>query len=260
MPVVADLSHSKGDKSIVVTKEARTRISEQFRTLRTNLHFLMPDADENTILVTSSMGGEGKSFVAINLAATIALSGKKVLLMELDLRKPHIYSILNIDNNEGFSNYIISDISPRDIIKPSNIHPDFYFMGPGVLPPNPAELLAHDKVKQLFSDLKPQFDYIIVDCAPIGLVTDSLLLRKYVDTVLYVVRQRFTYKKQINLIQGLANDRKFKNVNIVFNDIKDIPGYGYGYGYNSYNDHGYYGDRKPFFKRIFGKRRKPQTV
>ena len=129
------------------------------------------------------------------------------------------------------------------------------------MPPNPAELLAHDKVKDFFAELKPQFDYILVDCAPVGLVTDSLLLRKYVDSMLYVVRQRFTYKKQINLIQGLANDRKFKNINIVFNDIKNIPGYGYGYGYNSYNEgQGYYGEHRPFYKRMFSKKRKPQTV
>jgi tyrosine-protein kinase Etk/Wzc len=259
MPVVADINHSKSNDPVVVTKDSRNQVSEEFRTLRTNLHFLMPDASEKTILVTSSMGGEGKSFVAINLASTIALSGKKVLLMELDLRKPHIYSELNIDNSEGFSNYIISDIKARDIIKPSNIHPNCYFIGPGILPPNPAELLAHDRVKQLFDEVKPEFDYIIIDCAPIGIVTDSLLLRRYIDTVLYVVRQRFTYKKQINLIQGLANDRKFKNINIVFNDIKNIPGYGYGYGY-SYNHGGYYNENKPFFKRIFSKRKKPQTV
>ena len=261
VPVVADINHNKTNKTILVSKDARTQISEQFRTLRTNLHFLLPDAAENTILVTSSMGGEGKSFVAVNLACAIALSDKKVLVMELDLRKPHIYSLLNVDNTEGFSNYIISDISAKDIIKPTSIHPNFYYLGPGILPPNPAELLAHDRVKQLFAEVEAEFDYVIVDCAPVGLVTDSLLLRKYVDTVLYVVRQRFTYKKQINLIQGLANDKKFKNINIVFNDIKRIPGYGYSYGANSYNrSQDYYSDHRPFFKRIFGRKKKSQTV
>lgn len=247
VPVVADINHNKEGKTVVVSKDDRSQVAEQFRTLRTNLHFLLPDASEKTVLVTSSMGGEGKSFIAVNLAAAVALSGKKVLIMELDLRKPYIYSILGVDNNEGFSNYIISDINARDIIRPTNLHPDCYYIGPGMLPPNPAELLAHDRVKQLFDEVKPEFDYIIVDCAPVGLVTDALLLRKYVDTVLYVVRQRFTYKKQINLVQGLANDKKFKNINIVFNDIKRVPGYGYTYGYNSSQN--YYGERKSFFGR-----------
>ena len=171
--------------------------------------------------------------------------------MELDLRNPHIYSILNVDNSVGFSNYIISDIKARDIIRSTEIHPNFYFISPGSLPPNPADILVHDKVQQLFNEVKNEFDYIIVDCPPVGLVTDALLLSKYVDTVLYVVRQRYTYKKQVNLIQGLANDRRFKKINVIFNDIKLIPGYGHRYGYKYQNS--YYGEpRRSFFKRLFG--------
>ena len=265
VPIVADINHSKGGKHLIVSKDSRDQISEQFRTLRTNLQFLMPNASDNTIMVTSSMGGEGKSFVVINLAASIAITGKKVLLMELDLRKPHIFSLLKVDNSIGFSNYIISDIKARDIIKPSNIHPNCYFIGPGTLPPNPGELLVHDRVKLLFEEVKKEFDYVLVDCAPVGLVADALLLNKYVDTVLYVVRQQFTHKKQINLIQGLANDRKFKNINIIFNDIKRIPGYGYGssYSYSYGSKYGYYeNENTSLFKRIFGtgRKKKSETV
>jgi tyrosine-protein kinase Etk/Wzc len=266
VPVVADISHSKGNKLIVISADSRNQVAEQIRTLRTNLQFLMPNPEEKTIMFTSSMGGEGKSFIGTNLAASIAISGKKVLLMELDLRKPHIHNLLDVDNSVGFSNYIVSDIKAKDIIKPTTIHPNFYFVPAGTLPPNPAELLVHERVGQLFEEVKSQFDFIIVDSSPVGLVADALLLGKYVDTVLYIVRQRFTHKKQINLIQGLANDRRFKNINIIFNDIKRLPGYGYGYGY-SYTHrfgkkYGYYyeDDDRSFFQKIFSKKKKTPTT
>ncbi len=261
VPVVANIGHVKSKKhgKLVVSKEARTEVSEQFRTLRTNLQFLMPEASEKTILVTSSMGGEGKSFILLNLASAIALSGKKVLVMELDLRKPNIYPVLNINNAVGFSNYIISDIKTADIIQPTDVHPNLYFVGPGTIPPNPSEIMAHTKVQQLFSDVKNQFDYILVDSAPIGIVTDALLLDKYADMMLYVVRQRYTFKKQINLIQGLANDKRFKKINIVLNDVKQLPGYASRYG-GKYS-HGYYSDgKRSVFARIFRKKRTQETV
>lgn len=259
VPVVAEISHSKGDKQIVVTRDSRSEIGEQFRTLRTNLQFLLPNASDKIMMTTSSMGGEGKSFVAMNLAATLALSGKKVLLMELDLRKPRISSTLNVDNSMGFSNYIVSDIKVNDVIKPSGIHPNCMLLGSGSLPPNPAELLVHPKVNTLFTEIRNQFDYVIVDCSPVGLVTDALLLSRYADIVLYVVRQRYTFKKQINMIQALANDRKFKKLDIIFNDVKALPGYGYGYGYGySYGykyGYGYYDEKPSFFKRLFSRKK-----
>lgn len=257
VPVVANISHTKLKSRLVVNKESRTAISEQFRTLRTNLQFLLPGASEKMILTTSSMGGEGKSFIALNLASAIALSGKKVLLMELDLRKPNIFSMINASNAAGFSDYIISNLKTQDVIQPTYIHPNLFFLSAGTLPPNPAELLTHPKVEQLFADVQSQFDYILIDSAPVGLVTDALLLSKYADMVLYVVRQRYTYKKQVNLIQGLANDQRFKKINVIFNDVKQLPGYSsrFGKGYAK----GYYAAEKPsFFKRLFG--RKTQTV
>jgi capsular exopolysaccharide synthesis family protein len=249
-------------KQIVVSKDSRSEIAEQFRTLRTNLQFLMPNPSEKFIMTTSSMGGEGKSFIAMNLACVLAISGKKVLLMELDLRKPGISSTLNMDNTSGFSNYIVSEAKVTDIIKPSDIHPNCYLIGSGSLPPNPAELLVHDKVSELFNEVRNQFDYIVIDCSPVGLVTDALLLSKYADLVLYVVRQRFTYKKQINIIQGIANDRKFKKIDIIFNDVKPIPGYGYGYGYSYGYKYGYnYYDeeKRSFFQRLLGLKKKKKA-
>ena len=266
VPIVAEISHSKSAQQIVVSKDSRTEVSEQFRTLRTNLQFLMPNPSEKIIMTTSSMGGEGKSFIAMNLACALAITGKKVLLMEMDLRKPRISTALNVDNSIGFSNYIVSDMRMRDVIKPSNIHPNCMLLSSGSLPPNPAELLVHDKVPALFTEAKAEFDYIVVDCSPVGLVTDALLLGKYADIVLYVVRQRYTFKKQMNMVQGLANDRKFRKIDIIFNDVKSIPGYGYGYGYGysmGYKyGYGYYdNERQGFFKRLFNfKKKKKETA
>ena len=146
-----------------------------------------------------------------------------------------------------------------DIIQPTDVHPNLFFVGPGTIPPNPSELLSHSKVQQLFNDVKNQFDYILVDSAPIGLVTDALLLSSYTDMVLYVVRQRYTYKKQINLIQGLANDKRFRKINIVLNDVKQLPGYSSRYG--GRKAHGYYSDEKrSVFGRMFGKKRREAAI
>ena len=265
VPIVAEISHSKSSKQIVVSKDSRTEVSEQFRTLRTNLQFLMPNPSERIIMTTSSMGGEGKSFIAMNLACALAITGKKVLLMEMDLRKPRISSALNVDNSIGFSNYIVSDMKMKDVIKPSTIHPNCMLLSSGSLPPNPAELLVHEKVSTLFNEARAEFDYVVVDCSPVGLVTDALLLGKYADIVLYVVRQRYTFKKQMNLIQSLSNDRKFRKIDIIFNDVKSIPGYSYGYGYGysmGYKyGYGYYDDeRKGFFRKLFSFKKKKQTA
>lgn len=265
VPIVAEIVHTKSEKQILVSKDSRSEISEQFRTLRTNLQFLLPNPSEKVIMTTSSMSGEGKSFVAMNLATVLSLSGKKVCLMEMDLRKPRISTALNMDNSLGFSNYIVSEgFTSKDIIKQTNIHPDFYLIGSGTLPPNPAELLVHDKVAKLFTELKAQFDYIVIDCSPVGLVTDSLLLGRFADIVLYVVRQRHTFKKQIGIVQSLQNDRKFRKLDIIFNDVKSIPGYGYGYGYghSGYKyGNGYFDEEgQGFFKRLFGIKKKKKTV
>lgn len=255
VPVVAEISHSKSKKTVVVNKETRSAVAEQFRSLRTNLQYLMTGVNDKVILMTSSMSGEGKSFVAINLASALAISGKRVLLMELDLRKPKLSSNLNIDNGVGITNYIVSDVKLSDIIKPTNVHPNCYLISSGSLPPNPSELILHERVQKLFAEAKQSFDYIIIDTPPVGLVTDAQLLGSFADLTLYVVRQKYTFKKQISIVEDLYYHRKFKKLNIVINDVKRTPGYSYGYGYGygyGYAD-GYYDKEKktPFFKRVF---------
>lgn len=232
MPVLAEIGHSEDEKTVAVTKDSRGLVAEQFRGLRTNLQFLFTDEADKTILVTSSMSGEGKSFVAINLAAIMAISGKKVLLMEMDLRKPRISHNLGLDNRIGFSNYAIGQTDLGKIIVPSGVVDNFYVMPSGPVPPNPAELVMLPRTKDLFATLKDTFDYIIVDTAPVGLVTDAQLLSRYVDSVLYIVRDGYTYKQQVKTADEIYRSGKMPKMNIVMNDVRSkAVKYGYGYGY-----------------------------
>ncbi|WP_158798476.1 tyrosine-protein kinase [Pedobacter sp. L105] len=235
------------DGSIVVSQGSRTPISEQFRSLRTNLAFFL-SGNEKTILMTSSMSGEGKSFIALNLATAIAISGKKVVVMEMDLRKPNLSNKLKITNDVGFTNYIVSpEIKIADIIKPSGTNSNLFLISSGNIPPNPTEIILNSRTDTLMDSLVHEFDYIIIDAPPIGMVTDAQLLSKYADLTLYVVRQGFTIKDQLDIPQEIYRNKKMKNIAILMNDVKNDSAYGYGYGY------GIDLEKKGFFARIFNK-------
>ncbi|GEP97447.1 GumC family protein [Chitinophaga cymbidii] len=237
LPVIAEISHNdqKG-KDLVVEEGARSQISEEFRSLRTNLAFYLKSDNQKTILLSSSMGGEGKSFVAVNLAMVMALSGKKVVMMEMDLRKPNIMTKLDVKGKLGFSNYVISgDITPEDIIVPSGIHPDLYVISAGPIPPNPSEMIMSSRTSGLMQALHKQFDYIIIDAPPVGLVTDAQLLSEYADITLYLVRHAYTHKSQLRQLNALYKEGKMGRMALLMNDIKRKGGgYGYGYGYQGY--------------------------
>lgn len=237
VPVLAEINHYKDKEAIAVALGSRQIVAEQFRSLRTNLQYLLPSANEKVILVTSSMSGEGKSFLSINLCAALALAGKKVVLLELDLRKPKITENLRL-NKMGFSNYIISaDNNWMPWIQKSGASENFDVMASGPLPPNPAELLMLPKTAALFESLKEQYDYIVIDSPPIGMVTDAEILASYANATLYLVRHRFTFKQQIQVIEKLYTKNTIPRLNIVINDV-DVKkgGYGYyGYGYGGYS-------------------------
>jgi len=221
---------------LIVANQGRSAVAEQFRALRTNLSFYLKNEDQKVILLTSSMSGEGKSFTAINLGNILAISGKKVLLMELDLRKPGLSAKLNIANNVGFSNYTIdSKLSVSDIVQPLSLNPNMSIITSGPLPPNPAETLMSDKTAGLIEQLKVDFDYIIMDAPPVGIITDAQLLSKYADMALYIVRQKVTQKHQLKIADDLYQNDKMSNMGIVVNDIDDKT-YGYGYGYGNYGE------------------------
>lgn len=236
VPIVGEINHNNSSDNLIVANHTRSAISEQFRALRTNLSFYLKKSMGNVILLTSSMSGEGKSFTAINLANILALSGRKVLLMELDLRKPGLSAKLGIGNNIGFSNFTIdSSIKIQDIIKPLQINNNMFIISSGPLPPNPAETLISEHMPSLMEMLKREFDYIIMDAPPIGIIADAQLLASYADATLYLVRQKITRKDQMSIVEELNQLGKMKNIGIIVNDINGKD-YGYGYGYGNYGE------------------------
>ena len=230
IPLIAEISHNPDPQLSILHQNNRGYLAEQFRTFRTNLQFLASPKKHQVILVTSSMAGEGKTFIAVNLCATLQLTGKKVILIEFDLRKPKIGEYLHLDG-KGLTEYIISDAQINDIIRPSGISGQFDVILSGLIPPDPAELIMSERVEKLISALREKYDYIILDTAPVGLVTDARLLSQYANISLYVVRQNFTYKHQLEAIADLSKNKLLPKLQIVLNDVKTKPGYGYGYNY-----------------------------
>jgi capsular exopolysaccharide synthesis family protein len=244
VPVIGEISHNDKQDILVIASNPKSVIAEQFRALRTNLQFMLGSLNTkgNVILLTSSMSGEGKSFTSVNLGSVLAISGKKVLLMELDLRKPNLSPGLNIKNDFGFTNYVINtDIKIPDLILSAGIHENLFIIPCGPLPPNPAEMIMNKRVEKLMEELKSQFDYIIIDAPPIGLVTDAQLLNPYADITLYLVRQKYTYKNQLTIVEDLHVNGKMNRIGIVVNDIEKTKGYGYGYGGYGYGNYSYGG-------------------
>ncbi|WP_316746785.1 polysaccharide biosynthesis tyrosine autokinase [Pedobacter gandavensis] len=247
VPVIGEISHQ--DESMGIANSSRSAISEQFRALRTNLSFFFKHKEEKVILLTSSMSGEGKSFVAINLGHILALANKKVLLMELDLRKPGLSAKLKLPGTVGFTNYIANpELNIDDIIMPLKIQKNLFMVSSGPIPPNPAELLLSERTQSLMEELKQKFDYIIIDAPPIGIVTDAQLMASYADVCIYVVRQNYTLKQQLTIVDDLQRSQKMKGLSIVINDIEATKGYGYGY---SYGDYGTSPQKTGFFNRLF---------
>lgn len=237
-PILAEIGHSEKQGLLSMQSEGRSVIAEHFRVFRTNMDFLTTQNKTAHILITSSMTGEGKSFIASNLGMLYAYSGKRVLLMELDLRKPKLSSMLSISNSAGFSNYIISNKSHYEFIRPVPDNDNLFVMSSGPIPPNPAELLMSEKMSSLFSQLDKEFDIIIMDTPPIGAVTDAQILSKHADINLYVVRQHYSYKYNLEIINDLLDHKRMPNLYVVVNDVKKgtsyrygYGGYGYGYGY-----------------------------
>lgn len=246
VPIIGEISHNATDDTVVVSAESRTPISEQFRAVRTNLQFYLDaEKDEKVILLTSSTSGEGKSFTAINLGMVLAISGKKVVMMELDLRKPNLsVKLPAVNASVGFTNYIVgSSLQPEDIVKPTGINNNLFLVGAGTLPPNPSEILLSKKVGVLIAELKKDFDFVIIDAPPVGVVTDAQLLAPMADLCIYLVRQNFTQKQQLETAQDLYENDKMKKIALLVNDIEVKKGYGYGYGYG-YGLYGEYGAKK----------------
>jgi len=250
VPIIGEIGHVEDNQNLVVAHESRNIISEQFRIVRSNLSFFMSNQPYQTILVTSTVSGEGKSFISVNLAAVLALSGKKVALLEFDLRRPRIMRNLGFEKpTRGIANILLGQATIDEVMYPLNNFDNLHIYPSGVVAPNPAELVLGDNNRLFFEEMKKRYDFIIIDSAPVGLVSDTFSLAPFVDTTLFVVRHRFTFKRQLEFIDEVFQQRKLPRIWMVVNDLKmgarfGYYGYGYGKSYGYGYGYGYYGGRR----------------
>ena len=246
LPIVGDvpLTNEKAG-SIAVFENQNTLMSETFRHIRTNLQFMLEN-DQKVILVTSTVSGEGKSFISSNLAISLSLLGKRVIIVGLDIRKPGLNKIFNIPRKEqGITQYLSNpEKNLMDFVQPSDVSKNLYILPGGIVPPNPTELLARDGLDKAIETLKKNFDYVILDTAPAGMVTDTLLVGRVADLSVYVCRADYSRKAEFTLINELAADNKLPNICTIINglDLKKKK-YGYYYGYGKYGKYYGYGKR-----------------
>ena len=255
VPMVGEIPQLSGLKergsSIVVDKNLNNRVMESFRSLRTNLQFVMKNTQGKVVFFTSSSSGEGKTFISSNLAVSIALLGKKVLLVGADIRCPRLAEVFSVDRSrEGLTSYLATDVEnykvlDNAIIK-SNVVDSLDLLPAGIVPPNPAELLAGENFDNTFEYLRKKYDYIIVDTAPVGLVSDALIASRVADVVVYVLRLNYAHLDDVKLLNTLVAEGKIENVSIVMNGCEhhkaprrgygkyvSSEDYGYGYGYGN---------------------------
>jgi capsular exopolysaccharide synthesis family protein len=236
-PVIGEIINGRTKNSIVTGEGIQTFAAEQFRQLRVAISFQNNNSKKKKILITSAMPEEGKSFVALNLAITLAMTGRRVVLLELDLINPGISSELNINSNEGISDYLLSKCNEAQIVNKTNLSNNLFFIPAGPAVTNPSEVLANGKLKSLLDFLDSSFDYMIIDSPPVNLVTDAYIISPYCDLTLYVIRHNRTPKVSVQRIDGNNKISRLHNIAIVFNGVqargfvKNNYGYGYGYGY-----------------------------
>ncbi len=250
LPVIADVAvasaHAKTKADIVVHENKNNLMEEIFRTLRTNLQFLLKEHDK-VIMFTSTTSGEGKTFITSNVAISFALLGKKVVLVGLDIRKPRLAELFEIDDHHhGITNLLVKDrIEWNDVkaqIVPSEINSNLDILMAGPIPPNPGELVTRKSLEETIEELKQHYDYILLDTAPVGLVTDTLALGRISNATVYVCRADFTTKASFGLINNLSTENKLPNMSIVLNGVDlSKKKYGYYYGYGKYGKYGKYG-------------------
>ena len=249
VPIAGDipLTDEKNTKegSIAVFENQNNLMSETFRNIRTNIQFMLQN-DKKVILVTSTVSGEGKSFTSANLAISLSLLGKKVVIVGLDIRKPGLNKVFNLSSKEkGITQYLANpEIDLMSLVQLSDVNKNLYILPGGTVPPNPTELLARDGLDKAIEILKKNFDYVILDTAPIGMVTDTLLIGRVADLSAYVCRADYTHKAEYTLINELYHEQKLPNLCTIINgvDLKKRK-YGYYYGYGKYGKHYGYGKR-----------------
>lgn len=245
LPLIGIVGIKHSETNLSVFERPKSALSESFRAIRSSLQFLYKKQSiegTKTLMLTSSVSGEGKTFCSINIATVFALSEKKTIILGLDLRKPKIFDDFNIQNDIGAVNYLIGQKKLEDIIQHTHI-PYLDVITSGPIPPNPSELILGDSMKEMMAQLKRDYDYIILDTPPVGLVSDALELAQYCDVTLYIVRQNFTKKEMLTLLNNRTKRGELNNVSIIFNGYENKAkygvGYGYGYGYGYSYGYGY---------------------
>lgn len=251
VPILGDVSvdHNlkKGQRGIAVRENENNMMTETFRSIRTNLQFLLNGPEKKVIQFTSTTSGEGKTFVSSNLAMSLALLGKKVILLGLDIRKPRLAEMFGFaDRTKGITTYLAGDAEDKDLlyrqIIPSGINANLDILPAGIVPPNPAELLSKENLDKAIEILKKKYDYILLDTAPVGLVTDTLIISRVSDACIYVCRADYTPKNDINMLNTLYAENKLPNLGLVLNGVDMTKSkYGYYYGYGSNGKYGRYG-------------------
>jgi capsular exopolysaccharide synthesis family protein len=263
LPLLGIIGVKYSDSNLSVFERPKSALSESFRAIRSSLQFLYKKQSvegSKTLMLTSSVSGEGKTFCSINIATVFALSEKKTIILGLDLRKPKIFDDFNIQNDIGAVNYLIGQKKLEDVIQHTHI-PYLDVITSGPIPPNPSELILGETMKEMMAELKKNYDYIILDTPPVGLVSDALELAQFCDVTLYIVRQNFTKKEMLTLLNNRTKRGELNNISIIFNGYENKAkygvGYGYGYGYGySYGygyGSGYHEDEEPngFFPKLY---------
>jgi capsular exopolysaccharide synthesis family protein len=240
IPFIGGVGHKKGETNLVLYQKPKSGLAESFRSLRSNLSYFTKKDNQQIYLITSSISGEGKTFVSINLATAIAFSGRSTLIIEADMRKPKIFKDFKLSSESGLSNFLANNGTFDQLVQDTFIE-NLKFISSGPIPPNPSELLMRPKMEELLQIAREKFDFIVIDTPPVALVTDAIILSRFVDHMVFITRQNYTPKQSVKDIDDFYKQGKIKNVSLFLNDIKSklsTYGYNYGYGYG----YGYYDD------------------
>lgn len=243
VPILGEVSLSEDENKFVVEANATTPIAELFRLIRNNIQFAHSDRDKKVLLVTSSLSGEGKTFVASNIALTFAVAGKKTLVVGMDIRRPVLAHFFELNNRSGVTTYLSGQVSNiKDVIVPSGRHENLSVLPAGPVPPNPNELLLSDRNRQMFDELRKLYDVIIVDTAPIGVVSDTFLITPHSDVQLYITRANYSTKRCLKVLHSAISSGRLKNCYLILNavDIRSNSYFYRRYGhYGNYGNNGY---------------------
>lgn len=239
IPILGEISTAPKDEEFVIAENKSTPIAELFRLLRNNIQFAMADNEKKVIIVTSSLSGEGKTFIACNLALAFALTGKKTVVVGLDIRRPVLAHKFGYDNHVGVTTYLSAQVDKiDDMVYKSGLHDNLYVLPSGPIPPNPNELLMGKRCTELFAELRAKFDIVIVDTAPVGVISDTFLVAPHSDIQLYVARANYSTKRCLNVLHQAVTGKRLPDCYLVLNAVDMRSG---SYAYRKYGYYGHYG-------------------